>query len=293
MDVTVSHLNNRLALQLPPELPLGLVFVVGGVEQVDRVNNGRSPQVHFILVEQAYRVNCVLSPRAASEVVLQAGMTVRAGGHLAFDPQWAGYYLLVRDVEIVQTPPAAQTVPPPETDLDPGDRTAVAAILADIKKRSDAANLAQADLPPWVQKIAPPEIQAEMEEALVADQEPIPPPASTVSRSSASVELDAGLLARLSAAMDSEEDVELTPDMLEDYAAELAVPAPLPDARPYDVPPPTDLLIGTAVSRPAVGLEEPEAVPTGRRGPDYFLLLLIFAFILVAVVLIVAIIMTL
>ena len=31
MDIPVSRLNKRMALQLPPELPLGLVFVVGNL----------------------------------------------------------------------------------------------------------------------------------------------------------------------------------------------------------------------------------------------------------------------
>ena len=34
MDISVSQLNNRLALQLPPELPLGLVFVTGKVKDL-------------------------------------------------------------------------------------------------------------------------------------------------------------------------------------------------------------------------------------------------------------------
>ena len=32
MDISVSHLNRRMALQIPAEFPLGLVFVVGEVE---------------------------------------------------------------------------------------------------------------------------------------------------------------------------------------------------------------------------------------------------------------------
>jgi len=287
MDVTVSHLNNRLALQLPTELPLGLVFVVGAVEELTQAKNGRSSQVRFALAEQAYRVNCILSPRAANEVALREGMTIRAGGHLAFDPQWAGYYLLVRDVEIVQTPVAEEAVLP-ATEPMPEDRTAVAAILADIKRRSDAAHLAQADLPPWVQKIAPPEVQAEMLEEQPHVPEAPPPVSKPLSATKPA--LDTDLLARLSAAMDSDEDVELTSDMLVDFAGEGEVPSLPEAARPYDVPPPQ---AETAVPRPAVGWEDPEAItPPARRGTDYLMMLLIFAFVLVAVVLIIAIILT-
>ncbi|MCB8984218.1 MAG: hypothetical protein H6659_10370 [Ardenticatenaceae bacterium] len=276
-------------MQLPTELPLGLVFVVGRVGLLEEAKNGRAPQVQFTLVEETYQVYCVLSPRAASEVALQHGMTIRAGGHLAFDPQRAGYYLFVRDVEIVHVPLADEPAPPPLVELPPEDRTAVEAILADIKKRSDAANLAQADLPVWVQKIAPPEVQAEIEEDVEPSVRVNPPSLKTPSSGVES--LDAGLLARLSAAMDSDEELELTPEMLVEYADQLEEPPIVPDTRPYDVPPPAELLAETAVPRPAVGLEDPEAVkPLARHNTDFWMVLLILAFIVVAVVLVVAII---
>ena len=46
MDISVSRLNNRLALQLPTELPLGLVFVVGTVENITWINDG-DEQTHI------------------------------------------------------------------------------------------------------------------------------------------------------------------------------------------------------------------------------------------------------
>jgi hypothetical protein len=293
MDVTVSHLNNRLALQLPSELPLGLVFVVGNVSELSQTQNGRSPHIQFALVEQAHRVQCVLSARAAGEVALRDGMTIRAGGHLAFEPQWAGYYLLVRDVEIVQAPPVTLPAAPPPTD-SMLDRTAVAALLADIKKRSDAAHLTQADLPPWVQKIAPPEIQAEMEQELL-DETAVPLTAS-LARPVIPPEINDDLIARLSAAMDSDDEVELTPEMLADLAAETELEMVEPEMvernlpRPYDVPPPAELRQETAVSHPAEGWEDPDVYPPSvRRSDDYLIMLLIFTFIILAVLLVVAI----
>ena len=266
---------------------------------VNQAKNGRSPQVRFALAEQAHRVHCVLSARAASEVTLQEGRPIRAGGHLAFDPQWAGYYLLVRDVEIVQkTPPVSERPSLSPADLGPEDAAGMAAVLADIKKRSDAANLAQADLPPWVQKIAPPEVQAEMAEKQAVTQETTvsAPPFPAKSSSSSAAILHGDLLARLSAAMDSEDDVELTSDMLADMVDQPEeLPPLLDDVRPYDVPPPAELAsqLETAVSHPAVGWEDPEALPpSARRGTDFLMVLLIVAFIIVALMLIVAIIMT-
>ena len=154
---------------------------------------------------------------------------------------------------------------------------------------SDAANLAQADLPVWVQKIAPPEVQAEIEEDVEPSVRVNPPSLKTPSSGVES--LDAGLLARLSAAMDSDEELELTPEMLVEYADQLEEPPIVPDTRPYDVPPPAELLAETAVPRPAVGLEDPEAVkPLARHNTDFWMVLLILAFIVVAVVLVVAII---
>ncbi|MBK8987709.1 MAG: exodeoxyribonuclease VII large subunit [Chloroflexi bacterium] len=292
MDVTVSHLNNRLALQLPMELPLGLVFVVGTVQNLEQTPNGRFPHIQFALVEQTHGVHCVLSPRAAGEAALQTGMTVRAGGHLTFDPEWARYYLLVRDVEVVQ--PASVGTPDvlPLTDLGPMDRTAVAAILSDIKKRSDAAHLPQADLPSWVQKIAPPEVKAQMEPLLSRDTAGLTP-LSPFRPSAATAGLSSDLLARLSAAMDSEEEVELTADMLTDLAEDLAIaPAVHAVSRPYDVPPPAELRQVTAVSQPPIGWEDPDAyAPRSRRGTDYLVGLFFVVFALLAVALIAAIVM--
>ena len=95
MDISVSRLNGRLASKLPPELPLGLVFVIGKVVQKDADG--------FVLSEEAHQLNCQL----AEEMEVQVGNEVRASGHLMFDPEKLQYYLLARDVEVVTTEPSS------------------------------------------------------------------------------------------------------------------------------------------------------------------------------------------
>ncbi len=293
MDVTVSHLNNRLALQLPLELPLGLVFVVGQVAELEQVINGRFPQVQFALVEQAHRVRCVLSERAANEVTLQEGMKIRAGGHLTFEPRFAGYSLLVRDVEVVQ-PPLPETLPSTANlDLLP-DRAAMAAVLADIKKRSDAAQLTQANLPQWVQKIAPPEVKAQMpvqksgEEPVNAEKQV----ALSAKTTPAERLLSDDMLARLSAAMDADDDVELTAEMLTDLGLEEVDEDDRDsfDDLPLDEPLSVDARPEVPYSPSVVSWEDPDAViPPPRRPADYGMILLLIIFAIVAVLLVVVI----
>ena len=103
MDISVSHLNNRLALQLPAQLPLGLVFVLGNIEKLVSGDNDGYPYPQFDLVEKEHRVRCLFSERVVLDVDLQEGNTIRAGGHLIFDPKQADYYLLVRDVETINS----------------------------------------------------------------------------------------------------------------------------------------------------------------------------------------------
>ncbi|MCI0398451.1 MAG: hypothetical protein L0332_04575 [Chloroflexi bacterium] len=249
MDIPVSRLNKRMAIQLPAEFPLGLVFVVGQIHDL-RTDGGSSAAIigpvpggpaiagpapgrptTFYLVEGEHRLRCQLSERAASEAWLKEGDRVRAGGHLAFDSQRADYYLLARDVELL---------------VEPGEDLAPAVpILEDIKKRSEAANLAPAELPEWVRQIAPPDIRTQLEEQAAPPTVPAaatetvvavaaPPPAATPEVKVAPAEERAGeapaglpplpagltdeLIAFLSEAMDSPEEVELTPDLISELA---------------------------------------------------------------------------
>jgi hypothetical protein len=213
MDVPVTHLNNRLAVQLPAELPLGLVFVVGQVEHLHQGhevdNDEKGCQISFDLVDKKHSIRCELSDRAAKEVRLGEGTRVRAGGHLAFDPQRANYYLLARDIETISDPPPVVS-PIPETNGNGLDhaigRQALTPILADIKRRAESTQLPEAILPYWVQRLAPPEIKKEM--TLLE-----PPPAKTA-ETPPEPTMDDNIISVLSEAMDSDEDVELTPEML-------------------------------------------------------------------------------
>ncbi|MFZ0547005.1 MAG: hypothetical protein WAM60_16285 [Candidatus Promineifilaceae bacterium] len=222
MDISVSRLNKRMALQLPAEFPLGLVFVVGKVANLTNAD-GEDGRSFFYISENEHMLRCQLSERLQQEVALNEGDMIRAGGHLAFDTRQATYYLLARDIEIL-------------TDQRPS-HTALAPILEDIKKRAQAANLVPADLPDWVQRIAPLEFQekdgvgtvrndhsngvaltlqqvaamdtpgAEPDDAAAVSQaEPLP------------VGFTDDLVRFLSEAMDSPEDVELTQEMMAELA---------------------------------------------------------------------------
>ncbi len=220
MDISVTQLNRRLAVQLPTRLPLGLVFVVGRVEnlrllterklEVLRVN-GRSSRVQFMLVEKSHRLRCELSARAAGEVDLQEGDLVRAGGHLVFDPLQAEYFLLARDVDLVEKE-EPELVAENGLNEPPLGRLALTPMLADIKKRSEAARQAPEDMPYWVQKIAPPDFQpievAREGGKTAVSTQPVEPELPR---------LDTNLVSYLSNAMDSDEIVELTPELLAKY----------------------------------------------------------------------------
>ena len=253
MDISVSRLNKRMALQLPAEFPLGLVFVVGKVRNLTNTD-GDGGQPYFYLAENDHKLRCHLSERALEEAKINEGDMIRAGGHLAFDIMQADYFLLARDIEVL-----------PEHRPS---RTTLAPILDDIKKRSQAASLVPAELPDWVQQIAPPEFRETAEPepepqsdsdldtaVLEPDQpdgtaetllEPIPSPVK--SESVLPEGLTDDLIAFLSEAMDSPEDVELTPEMVADLAPAIqpakAAPRPGPVAGN-----------GTAVAMPAAPQE--------------------------------------
>lgn len=275
MDVTVTHLNNRLALQIPAELPLGLVFVVGRVSEVNGGGNGRSASsTQFTLIEQDHRVRCVLSARAAAEATLQEGDTIRAGGHLAFDPRRADYYLRVRDVEIVAAPLDA----PPLSAV--AEREALAAALAEVKKRAEVSTLPQSDLPPWVRRLAPPEVRAQMAQGEGEEETAVVPPIPPAAEESPA--LNDTLISRLSAAMDSDEEVELTPSLLADLAPAL-VRKPALTAR-------TEALQQElAAERPAIGYEDPDAYLPRTQRDDNLVTIMIIGFIILAILLVVAI----
>ncbi len=236
MDISVRHLNSRMAVQVPLELPLGLVFVVGQVENLRQaaIENGG---VTFELAEKGYRLRCRLSPRATTNIALMEQARARAGGHLMFDPTTASYYLVARDVEIL---PASNRQFTPRSELN--------SILADIKKRAEATRLTVSELPYWVQKMAPPEVRTELGLGPETEAENNSAAIHSLSLDELkplSPQIDQEVLSFLSKAMDSDEDVELTADILTKLAPDVAKaepaappPEPLPPAR--ETPPTTN-----------------------------------------------------
>jgi hypothetical protein len=259
MDVSVSHLNNRLALQLPAQLPLGLVFVLGVVESLDEKRNARSETPQFDLVESEHQVRCQLSERAAAEVSLVEGMRVRAGGHLVFDPKRVNYYLLVRDVEVVDVPDSNPLALNPIVE-----RSELASVLDEVRNRADSAKLAEGDMPLWVKRLAPPEFRAKDVEGIEDETAVVP--------ETARPDPDMEAVAALSAAMDSPEDVELTDSLL-------VVAQKLNQAR-WGLSQGSSANGAPKVSqndyRYVPDIEDPDAYPpTGRRSADRILLLII------------------
>jgi hypothetical protein len=241
MDISVSRLNKRMALQLPAELPLGLVFVVGKVRSLTNAE-GEDGRPFFYISESEHMLRCLLSERALEGVSINEGDMIRAGGHLVFDTLQADYFLLARDIEVL-----------PEHRPS---RTTLAPILADIKKRSQAASLVPAELPEWVQQIAPPELReadktpaakegdsngaaltlaetAVLETAAEPETEPETeqPEEETLPEG-----FTDDLVHFLSEAMDSPDEVELTHEMVAELAPAIRPgQARFKAAQPYDV----------------------------------------------------------
>jgi hypothetical protein len=216
MDIPVSRLNERMALRLPAQFPLGLVFVVGTVEGLNAGANGDQPSA-FFLSESDHRLRCRLSDRATSESELKNGYRIRAGGHLAFDSQHADYFLLARDVEVIP--------------MEQPRVSSMAAIITDYSKRSEQAGLIPAELPEWVKRMAPAGIGIEAGRSTVASSgsafvQPVvnvegatkkPHGLLGLGHEVALAGLSDEMIEFLSEAMDSEEEVELTPEMVAEY----------------------------------------------------------------------------
>jgi hypothetical protein len=208
-----------MALQLPAEFPLGMVFVVGIVDGMLQEEDSED-YGYFFLAEKSYRVRCLLSERAAMEWDFGDGDKIRAGGHLAFDPQRADYYLLARDIEILA-----------ESEQEP---ISGSAIMADIDRRSEETGLVPAELPVWVKQLAPPELMAELgmvspfeseeiQETESEEEEEVTKKPATPLLQDGDVVLNMSdeLIDFLSMAMDSTEEIELTPEVI----AHLGTPA--------------------------------------------------------------------
>jgi hypothetical protein len=244
MDISVSRLNNRLALQLPSELPLGLVFVLGRVQNLSQTepdSENSLAVVTFQLTEKGHSIFCQLSPRAAAEVVLTEDSLIRAGGHLSFNPARAEYFLFARDVEIIAEQPDVGTVDVGTVDVGTVDvgtvdvgvvtepssrleRTGVTKALIDVKKRSESIKTEPSDLPGWVQRMAPPglAVESESEEtgseetAVATDPAQIATPLPALAAEQPPINQE--LIDFVNRALESEEDMELTPELLDKFA---------------------------------------------------------------------------
>lgn len=260
MDISVSGLNGRLASKLPPELPLGLVFVVGKVEQ---------PQTNsFVLVEGPHQLHC----RTEESSQIAAGDEVRASGHLMFDSERLQYYLLARDLEIVTAEPLGTLNNSRELLAE---SEGLLSALAAVKARAAAAPSQSGEaLPVWVKKLAPPGVQVDdVEDGAAETERPKVPRA----------ELDENLVSLLSEAMDSDEEMELTPELLAKYVPETVeadTAVPLEQSAPQQV---EESLAALSTSyRPA-----------NRQDTDWLIILLIISFFVLTVAAIVTIILLL
>lgn len=266
MDISVSGLNGRLASKLPPELPLGLVFVVGQVEQIEA--NG------FILVEGTHRLHCHTEENGE----IGEGDEVRASGHLMFDAEQLRYYLLARDIEVVTPEPLG--APDRNSRELLAESEGLLSALAAVKARAAVAPTHYGEeLPVWVKKLAPPEVQVDAVEDGTGER---------VRPRAPRAELDEDLVFKLSEAMDSEEELELTPEFLARYLPEEPeLPEPL-----------ADTAVSQEQSTPR-GTEEPLAElatsyrPANRQDTDWLVILLIISFFVLTVAAIVTIVLLL
>lgn len=260
MDISVSRLNGRLASKLPPELPLGLVFVVGIVHRLHEAG--------FVLAEGAHHLNC----HTVGESQLHVGDEVRASGHLMFDSERLQYFLLARDIEVMKSEPLGVLSGGNAREMLAESEDLLAA-LATVKARAAATpDVVGEQLPVWVRKLAPPEVQGE-NEAEAADTAPSLPGRTAV--------LDKDLVAILSAAMDSDEEMELTPELLAPYVPEPAVSVEAAESE-------GQMGGDTAV---AVANLPTSYRPANRNDTDWLVILLIISFFVLTIAAIVTIVL--
>lgn len=264
MDITVERLNNRLAMRLPAELPLGLVFVTGTLVEMATARNGRD--IRFTLEEMGHRIRCVWQDGARTERDVRPGTLMRAGGHLAFDPLRADYFLLARDVDVI----GAVELPPDDSvalELDGLDVASATTtpILTELNRRAAVNGLAPADMPAWVTAMAPEVVKAEMS---TAGAPSTPAAETTAVDPQPSVTLDPELVAAISAALDRGEDVELTREFLDQYTA--------PDTSTLSGP--------TARTHGASAARETPVRARSQRGNSWILAMLLLNLIFLTVV---------
>ena len=223
MDISVRRLNHRLALQLPKELPLGLVFVMGVVGEVmdpreeegENLPNGRIQHIEFELLEDDYVLRCVLTHSVENPTTVWEGEKVRVGGHLTFDPRYADYFLMTHDVEIIFEEEELEPLFSEDSLALVHEQEALAEALASVKRRSQAVSqLEPANLPIWVKKIAPLEVQEKLGVDGSNDQEH--------NAHDSTSKLTTEMVSDLSEAMEKDGDTVITTDLLANYVGEEA-----------------------------------------------------------------------
>jgi hypothetical protein len=258
MDISVSRLNGRLASKLPPELPLGLVFVTGIISQLHDDS--------FVLAEGAHYLHC----RIVGETQLRVGDEVRASGHLMFDSGRLQYFLLARDIEVIKSEPLTVLADSPQQVVE---SEALLAALAAVKARAAAAPIGAGEkLPVWVRKLEPPELRGESGEEAGDTTSPV---------AGRTAVLDEDLLVMLSAAMDSEEELELTPELLAPYLPDRPVQQQIEESG-------GEMGGDTAV---AVAHLPTSYRPVNREETDWLVILLIISFFVLTIAAIVTIIL--
>lgn len=271
MDISVSQLNNRMAIQVPPQFPLGLVFVVGQITNLQRDTD----PIIFELMEKEYSLHCRLSPRAGTNIQISENDRARAGGHLLFDPTTASYFLIARDIEILSA------IPPVKP------RGEFKSILADVQKRAEATRLAVAELPNWVKQLAPPEVREELEDDSPLDEEPEAPPQPALHELNGAVPVvptvDADTLSFLTQAMESTEEIEITPEMVAKLiprptsAPFVATDHPLAASSPLPTQPPAPV----TVSYPQPATSQPIVARNSERALIFIIITLCIALLIV------------
>ena len=228
MDISVRRLNHRLALQLPKELPLGLVFVTGIVDSVNELPieddaSNRTRRIEFDLVEEDYLLHCILTQSSNNPTTVWEGEKVRLGGHLVFDPLHATYFLTTHDVEIIFDEEEIEPLFSEDSLALVHEQKALLDALAGVRRRSQAVSqLEPAELPLWVKKIAPVEVRASLgiEDDDLRELDIDPVNISALSGTGDMAIFPEDMVSDLGAAMEGEEDVVLTTDLLSNYVGD-------------------------------------------------------------------------
>lgn len=151
LDLPVAQVNAQIGTLMRRDLGLGLLFVTGLVTQVTHGEGRRLES--FLLRDGNCELRADLAPSLRNPPAVQAGQTVRATAWLGFYYPESRFRLIVRDLEILESPPAPEPAPAGRPEAAPpfvfDDRAAVAAPI----DASAVPELENAVLPPWLEEI--------------------------------------------------------------------------------------------------------------------------------------------